>query len=37
MTLKDKVLETIGKYNLIENGDKVIVRGIWWTRFYLSC
>lgn len=34
--LENKVLETIKKYNMIEYGDKIVVRGIWWTRFHDS-
>ncbi len=30
--LENKVLETIKKYNMLENGDNVVVRRIRWTR-----
>lgn len=35
--LEEKVLETIKKNDLIEDTDRVVVRGFWWTRLYLSC
>ena len=33
--LKNKVLETINKYNLISNKDKIVVRRIRWAGLYL--
>ena len=33
--LKNKVLETINKYNLISNKDKIVVRCIRWAGLYL--
>lgn len=35
--LKEKVLDTIKKYNLLENNDKVVVRSFWRARLYLPC
>ena len=33
--LKDKVLEVIKEYDMIENGDKIVVRCLWRPGLYL--
>lgn len=33
--VKNKVLETIKKYNLISNNDKIVVRRFRWAGLYL--
>lgn len=35
--LKNKVLETIKKYNLISDNDKIVVRRFRWAGLYLPC
>ena len=35
--LKNKILDTIKKYNLIKENDKIVVRGFWWPGLYLPC